>query len=161
MAQGPASPALSQQARTADPPFVAKFVFKVDGIQIGAFTEVSGLSVEVDVEELVEGGQNQFVHKLPGRMKWPNIVLKCGVTQADPLFAWFATSSGDGFVGAGNCLERRDGEVAVLDAAGSTVRSWQFTAAYPVRWSGPTLAASSADLAVEELEIAHHGFSSG
>lgn len=152
---------MAQASRTADPPFTGKFVFSVDGVEIGAFTEVSGLSVEVDVEEIAEGGQNQFVHKLPGRMKWPNIVLKCGVTQADPLFAWFATSSGDGFSGAGNRLARKNGEVAVLDATGGTVRRWQFSAAYPVRWSGPTLAASSTDLAVEELEIAHHGFSSG
>lgn len=152
---------MAPQARTADPPFVGRFTFSVDGVEIGAFTEVSGLSVEVDVEELTEGGQNQFVHKLPGRMTWPNLVLKAGVTQADPLFAWFAKSSGDGFAGAGNKLERTTGAVTVFDAAGSPVREWKFAGAYAVRWSGPTLAASSTDLAVEELEIAHHGFSSG
>ena len=152
---------MAPQARTADPPFVGRFTFSVDGVEIGAFTEVSGLSVDVDVEELNEGGQNQFVHKLPGQMKWPNLVLKAGVTQADALFAWFAKSSGDGFAGTGNKLERTTGAVTVFDVTGSPVREWKFAGAYPVRWSGPTLAASSTDLAVEELEIAHHGFSSG
>jgi phage tail-like protein len=145
-------------SRTMDPPFVGKFVFTVDGQTIGAFTEVSGLSVQIDVEELVEGGQNQFTHKLPGRMKWPNLVLKRGITNSDNLFEWFQKSSGDGFAGAGNKIHRRRGAVTLMDAASKQVRVWEFTEAYPVKWSGPKLAASSRDLAVEELEVSHCGF---
>ena len=145
-------------SRTMDPPFAGKFVFSVEGLTIGAFTEVSGLSVSIDVEELAEGGQNQYTHKLPGRMKWPNLVLKRGITETDNLFQWFATSSGDGFAGAGNKIERRAGRVELRDAAGRTVRKWEFTGAYPVKWSGPKLAASARDLAVEELEVCHSGF---
>lgn len=141
--------------RTPDPAHAGRFTFSVGGVTIGTFTEVSGLSVEVSVEELTEGGQNQFVHKLPGPMTWPNIVLKAGITQADHLFAWLAKSSGDGFEGK---LERTTGHIAVCDAAGEPVREWSFLDAFAVRWAGPTLAASSSDLAVEELEIAHHGF---
>jgi phage tail-like protein len=141
-----------------DPPFVAKFVFTVDGLTIGAFTEVSGLTVQIDVEELAEGGQNQFTHKLPGRMKWPNLVLKRGITNTDNLFEWFQRSSGNGFADAGNQLQRRRGAVTLMDSTGTAVRTWEFTEAYPVKWSGPKLAASSRDLAVEELEVAHCGF---
>src|SRR5207248_325724 len=97
---------------------------------IGAFTEVSGLSVSIDVEELAEGGQNQYTHKLPGRMKWPNLVLKRGITETDNLFQWFATSSGDGFAGAGNKIERRTGRVELRDATGLPVRRpWWLIAA--------------------------------
>jgi phage tail-like protein len=148
-------------SRTMDPPFVGRFVFTVDGLTIGAFTEVSGLSVQIDVEELPEGGQNQFVHKLPGRMKWPNLVLKRGITNSDNLFEWFQRSSGDGFAGAGNALERRNGAISLADAKGRMVRTWRFTQAYPVKWTGPRFSASSRDLAVEELEVCHHGFRSG
>lgn len=149
---------MSNGQRTADPPFAGQFIVHIDGLEIGAFTEVSGLSVEVEVEELSEGGHNQFVHKLPGRMKWPNIVLKRGVTESDSLFEWLNRSSGDGFAGAGNKLERCEGEIVLVDAARKPVRRWQFAGAYAVRWNGPTLAASSTDLATEELEIAHDGF---
>jgi phage tail-like protein len=142
-----------------DPPFAGKFVFTVDGLTIGAFTEVSGLSVQIEVEELAEGGQNQYTHKLPGRMKWPNLVLKRGITNTDNLFAWFAKSSGDGFSGNGNRIERHNGAVTLMNAAGKAVRTWKFTGAYPVKWSGPKLAASARDLAVEELEVCHRGFS--
>jgi phage tail-like protein len=143
---------------TARPPFSGRFVFTVDGVEIGAFTEVSGLSAELEVEEVVEGGQNQFVHKLPGRMTWPSIVLKCGVTSSERLFEWFARSSGEGFAAQGDKLERSDGAVVLVDAAGEPVRTWTFADAFPVKWTGPTLAASASDVAVEELEIAHHGF---
>ena len=148
------------QARTPDPPFTGQFVFKVEGVgEIGAFTECSGLSVEVEVEELKEGGQNHFSHKLPGRMKWPNIVLKRGVIDNDNLFEWFRKSSGQGFAGEGNKVARTHGEVALLDAKRARIRAWHFVGAFPVKWAGPTFAASGNNVAVEELEIAHHGFS--
>lgn len=149
------------KARTVDPPFVGRFVFMVDTMTIGAFTEVSGLSVQIDVEDLAEGGQNQYTHKLPGRMKWPNLVLKRGITDSDNLFQWFQKSSGEGFTAQKNLIKPLNGALKLLDSAGRDVRVWRFTGAYPVKWTGPRFAASSRDLAVEELEVCHRGFSSG
>jgi phage tail-like protein len=37
------------------------------------------------------------------------------------------------------------------------VRVWVFAGAFPVKWQGPTLNASSANAATEVLEIAHLG----
>jgi phage tail-like protein len=101
--------------RLPDAPFTGKFVFSVDGVHIGAFSEVSGLQVEVEVEEVQEGGQNHFVHKLPGRMSWPPLVLKRGIADTDSLFEWFAETSGEGFAGNGHKLERKEGEVVLFD----------------------------------------------
>ena len=145
-------------SRAPDPPFTAHFTLTVDGVEIGAFTEVSGLSVTVNVEEVVEGGQNQFVHRLPKGLKWQNIVLKRGITNSDGLFDWLAKSSGEGFEGGGNQLKPKNATIKVLDGQGGTVRSWTVEGAFPVKWSGPRLAASSRDLAVEELEVCHRGF---
>jgi len=144
-----------------DPPFVGRFVFTVDGITIGAFTEVAGLSVQIDTEELAEGGQNQYTHKLPGRMKWPNLVLKRGITDTDSLFEWIAKCSGEGLDSANSKVERHHGSVKLLDTAGKTVRKWDFEDAYPVKWTGPKLAVASKDLATEELEVCHCGFKPG
>lgn len=149
---------MSNAPRSMDPPFVGRFKFEVDGVTIGAFTEVSGLSVQIETEELPEGGQNQYTHKLPGRMKWPNLVLKRGVTDSDGLFEWFASCSGEGLAANGNQITVRQGSVSLLDASGNVVRRWNFADAYPVKWTGPRLAASSRDLAVEELEVCHCGF---
>ena len=145
-------------ARTNDPPFAGKFLFEIDGTTIGAFTEVSGLSVQIDVEELAEGGQNAHTHKLLGRMKWPNLILKRGLTDTDALFEWLLTASGEGLTGAGNKVVPRNGKISVLDAAGKPFRTWSIMQAKPVKWTGPRLAATSRDLAIEELEVCHSGF---
>ena len=136
----------------------ATFMFEVDGVEIGRFSEVSGLQVEVEVEDLEEGGENSFVHKLPGRMKWPNIMLKRGITQNDSLLTWLSKSSGEQFSASGNTLTRSTAAITLLGPSGTRLRSWEFNGAFPVKWSGPTFAASSSDMAMEELEIAHHGF---
>ena len=149
------------EAHTVDPPFVGKFKFEIDGTNIGAFTEVSGLAVQLDVEELAEGGQNGYTHKLLGRMKWPNLVFKRGVTDTDALFEWLMTASGEGLTKEGNKVTPRNGKISVVDAAGKTMRSWTILEAKPVKWTGPRLAASSRDLAIEELEVCHSGFRSG
>ncbi len=135
-----------------------KFLFEVDGVEVGRFTEVSGLSVEVGVETYEEGGENGFVHKLPGRMSWPNIVLKQGVTRGDQLFKWLAKSSGEGFSGQGNKLTRTTAAIVLLGLDGTALRRWEVADAFAVKWTGPSFTTSSTDPASEEIEIAHHGF---
>ncbi len=136
----------------------ATFMFEVDGVEIGRFMDVGGLEVTVGVEEIEEGGENNYVHKLPGRMTWPNISLKRGITQNDSLLAWLNKSSGEQFAASGNKLTRSTAAITLLGPSGQRLRSWEFNGAFPVRWKGPEFAANSSDTAVEELEIAHHGF---
>lgn len=136
----------------------ATFLFEVDGVEIGRFMEVGGLQVDVGVEEVEEGGQNSFVHKLPGRMTWPHITLKRGITQNDTLLTWLTKSSGEQFAAQGNKLTRSTAAITLLGPGGGRLRAWEFDGAFPVRWKGPEFAAGSSDMAVEELEIAHHGF---
>jgi len=136
----------------------ATFLFEVDGVEIGRFMEVRGLEVTVETEELHEGGQNSFTHRLPGRMTWPNIVLKRGVTQNDTLLEWLNKSSGEQFAANGNKLQRSTAAVTLIGPSGTRLRSWEFDGAFPVKWTGPSFAVASSDMAVEELEITHHGF---
>jgi phage tail-like protein len=136
----------------------ATFLVEVDGVEIGRFMEVSGLEVSVGVEEVEEGGENNYVHKLPGRMTWPNITLKRGITQNDTLLEWFSKSSGEQFAANGNRLTRSTAAITLLGPAAQRLRAWEFDGAFPVKWKGPDFAVSSSDMAVEELEITHHGF---
>ena len=146
----------------SDPVTTARFSLEILPLTqrggMGVFEEVSGLRFEADVETLREGGQNQFEHKLPGALKWPNIVLKRGVIDSNKLYEWMAGTSGLGFSAASHKLERYIGTITLYEADGSALQSWTFFDAFPVRWEGPKLAASSDDIATEELEIAHHGF---
>ncbi|MET0147117.1 MAG: phage tail protein [Ilumatobacteraceae bacterium] len=136
----------------------ATFLFEVDGVEIGRFMEVSGLEVSVAVEEIEEGGENSFVHKLPGRMSWPNITLKRGITQNDTLLAWLNKSSGEQFSASGNKLARSTAAITLMGPGGQRLRAWEFDGAFPVKWKGPDFAVDSTSMAMEELEITHHGF---
>ena len=87
----------------------ATFLVEVDGVEIGRFMEISGLEVTVGVEDVEEGGENSYVHKLPGRMTWPNVTLKRGITQNDGLLSWLNKSSGEQFAAAGQQARPVDG----------------------------------------------------
>ena len=143
-----------------DPPVARYFLFEVDGVEIGVFQELSGLSVEVGVEEIREGGQNGYVRKVPGRMVWPNLVFRRGLTQSDALLNWLNKSSGEGFAASGNKLTRATGAVTALDYNGTRLRSWEFAEVFPIRWKGPDFSVGSGEALSEELEVAHHGFKS-
>ncbi|OJV26527.1 MAG: hypothetical protein BGO26_11420 [Actinobacteria bacterium 69-20] len=138
----------------------SNFLLEVDGVEIGMFASVSGLQVSVQTEDLVEGGQNGYARKLPGRMEWPNIVLSRGLIQSDNLFDWFSKTSGEGFAAAGNKLKRCTGAITAIGSDGSRMRSWNLTGCFPVRWKGPDFNVTSSDAISEELEIAHEGFRS-
>jgi phage tail-like protein len=142
------------------PQWAGQFLLHVDGKRIGTFTEVTGLSVEVETEEIKEGGQNHYVHEVPGRMKWPRIVLKRGFTDAAHLFEWFEKTSGHTFAGNRNRLDRFSAAITMLNGRGLPLRSWNFDNMYPVKWTGPTFAAGSSDVASAEIELVHHGFTS-
>jgi phage tail-like protein len=134
------------------------FMFTVDGVEIGVFREVSGLELQISTQDIPEGGQNGYVHKLPGRITWPNITFKKGLTQADNLFAWINEVSGDGFARNSNALTRKTGAIAVVDHDGSPLRSWNLIDVFPVRWSGPSFSTDNQSPLEESLEITHHGF---
>jgi phage tail-like protein len=142
----------------ADPPIAARFLLEIDGVEIGLFREVNGLQVTVEMTPIKEGGQNGFVHSLPGRMSWPNIVLKRGLTQSDNMFAWLSKSSGEGFAGAGNKVSRSTGAITAITLQGIRLRAWNLADVLPVRWKGPDFSATSSAVLEEELEISHNGF---
>ncbi|MEO5724701.1 MAG: phage tail protein [Ilumatobacteraceae bacterium] len=141
-----------------DNAYQGTFLVEVDSVELGRFSEISGLQVDIDVEEFTEGGENGFVHKLPGRMTWPNLVLKRGITKEDVFMKWLHDSVGDGMTSRGGKSKRTTAAITLLGADGARLRSWSVSDAMPVRWTGPNFAAGSTDSAVEELEIAHHGF---
>jgi phage tail-like protein len=127
-----------------------RFLVEITGVPIGAFAECSGLQIDMEPEKYEEGGENRFVHKFRNRMSHPNLVLKRGVTNEAALLQWLLDCQ--------DRVTRREGLVALVAPDATRVRAWRIKDAFPVKWQGPTLNASSNNLATETLEIAHHGF---
>lgn len=126
----------------------------------GAFQECSGLAVEMDVQEYLEGGRNDGVIRRVGRAKYQNIVLKRGMfydkgAADSSLWDWLQS-----IVSGRRPVVRYDGIVEVLSgAAGSdkVVATWVFERGLPAKIAGPTLNAQTGEVAIEELTIAHEG----
>jgi len=143
----------SKVDHVADPEGNFIFALEIDGIEVAQFLECSGLKSTTEIYELQEGGMNHRVHKLPGQSRWENLQLRYGVTNDVSLLDWRGEILNDDF-GEG-C--RRSGSIVVKNNQMDVVRRYNFLDAWPVSWEGPSFSASSAELAIECIELAHHG----
>lgn len=125
----------------------------------GGFQEVTGLELEMDVKELMEGGRNDGVIRRVGRAKFPNLVLKRGMLHpaegkvSSELWGWL-----QGIVEGRRPVARYDGVIDVLSADGQdVVATWTFERGLPAKLTGPQLNAKTGEVAIEELTLAHEG----
>lgn len=113
------------------------------------FQEASGLGAEIGLEELREGGLNEYVHRLPTGAKYGNLVLKRGYVKDSGLASWCRDAI-ESFA-----FEPRDVQVTLLDENHAPLAAWSFAGAYPVKWRLADLKAQDNALAIETLELAY------
>jgi phage tail-like protein len=125
----------------------------------GGFQECTGLEIEMDVQELQEGGRNNGTVRRVGRGKYGPIVLKRGMlfpdggTVRNELWNWMQD-----VLNGVRPVRRYDGLVEVLAAnRNDVVATWQFDRGLPQKIAGPQLNAKSGEIAIEELTIVHEG----
>jgi phage tail-like protein len=136
---------------TPDPVAELRFHVKLGSLTIGRFQECTGIAVEIEMKDYMEGGVNDYVHKLPTRVKYPNLVLKRGITHEAALLEWFWRARNN--VPA----ERQELTITLKGPGSATVRAWAFLNAYPIKWTGPQLKSASNQVATETLEVVHNG----
>jgi phage tail-like protein len=135
----------------ADPGIGLRFKVRIDGRDIGNWQKCEGLNLEYDIYQYEEGGENAYVHRLPGRVKYENIRLTRPIDgDSMTVQAWLQS------------LQLRmvpaTAQISVLDPSGETVASWNLGGVYPVRWTGPSLDVNGNQWATETLELTHNGF---
>jgi phage tail-like protein len=119
-----------------DPVGELRFRVSIDAQKgLGWFTECSGLTAEWDVYTYDEGGLNDYSHKFRGRAKYGNLTLKRGITNEPALLKWFQQCSTQAV--------RTNITVQLMGPDAKPVRTWKFVDAFPVKWQGPGLNASS------------------
>jgi phage tail-like protein len=129
---------------------VCLFVVKVPDIDtIGLFTQCSGLEMKVDVFEYAEGGNNEFVHQLPGQVSYPNLILERGLTNEDAVLKWFNATRTQ--------PQLKEVTITFQTHLQQPIRTFTFADAFPVRWTGSSAHAGASTVALETLEIAHGG----
>lgn len=139
-------------AEREDPLVGFHFSVDIQGVIKGYFTEVSGLGSEHEVIEhkVINESGHEMVLKIPGRLKWENIVLKRGITSSMDIWDWRKKVE-DGAVD-GN---RHDGSIVMFNQEFKPVARWEFKQAWPVKVTGPQPKADSNEIGIEELTLAH------
>ena len=122
-----------------------RFLISVNKHPQAAFTECDLPSIELDIEEIKEGGQNSYPHQLPGRRKAARISLKNGVGKSSLLEWYFTVLSGT--------IKRESVTVALLDSMQDTVMTWELEGAFPFKWTGPQLRSGENSIAIQTLDL--------
>lgn len=133
------------------------FYFTVDfgrgeGDDDHKFQEVTGLSTEVTLEEYKEGGLNEYVHRLPNGVKYPNLTLKRGLFNDSAITEWCRNAI-ENFV-----FEPTTVKITLLNPEGNPLASWDFIRAYPVKWSISDFKSMDNSLVIEALELTYSSF---
>ncbi|MBK8454770.1 MAG: phage tail protein [Thiofilum sp.] len=133
-------------ATRKDPYKNFRFLIEIDGIVQAGFSDCSGFGSNVEVVEYREGGDPNYVRKLPGKTSYPDITLKWGITDSRELYDWHALAL-DGSV------ERRNGSIVLLDDRGQEAVRWNFFGAWPSKYDAPDFSAKGNDVAVDSLTL--------
>lgn len=146
----PAAPS-AQPGNWVDPYRAYNFKLLINNVTEGHFTEVIGLGVTVERISYREAGNSATVRAIPGRVTYPPVSLRYGLTSSMDLWEWLI-SAVEGRV------SRRNVSVVMLDSSGTAeVTRWNLVNAWPQEWYGAPLDAMSREVAIETLVLAHEG----
>jgi len=124
--------------------------------QDAAFQEVSGITKEMTVEEVVCGGENRFKYRLPNVVTSQNLVLKRAlIPDGSELADWCAATMDDDLAYA---IETHDISVSLLDKDGDVSIMWTFYKAYPIKYSISDLKSQENEIVMESIEFAYTYF---
>ena len=138
-------------AEKPDPALSVCFSVTIDDEELGSFNSCDGLGCEVVIEQREEGGNNGFIWQLPTRIKYGNVKLTRPVGKdSAKLTAWLASFA--------TGVSRQTATISARGSNDEVVASWSLDGVIPVRWSGPQLSLDSPKVAIETVELAHHGF---
>ena len=113
------------------------------------FRKVSGLSMTVETENVVEGGQNLYTQQLPQRVSHGNLVLERGMVVGSPLNLEFNASLSTFKFTTSNVL------ITLLGESKLPLAAWLFMKAWPVKWATSDLDAEQPGLVIDTMELAY------
>ncbi len=116
------------------------------------FQSVSGLQASLETEEIAEGGENRFKHKLPLRTSYSNLVLKRGLNTNKKLYNWCQD--------AVNGLDISPSPITIqlLNENNEPLSTWNIVNAYPIKWEVSDFNAEESNIVIETLELSYSYF---
>jgi phage tail-like protein len=129
------------------------FTVEVAGAKT-TFTDVGGLSIEVGVvDQQVTGPMGDTISlKVMGTTSYGDITLKRNFSKDRTFYDWAQE-----VVQGKHSTIRRNGAIALHGMDGAETGRWEFTMAWPKKWSVSDLDVGSDDPMVEEVTLAIEG----
>jgi phage tail-like protein len=124
----------------------------------GIFKECKGFKTTQDVVEACEVTPQKWGQasrgavvrtKIPGNVKYTNIILSRGLSASKTLWKWFEAVEEGGWG-----KQRRDGSLNIYDQSGTLQARYEFSRAWPASYRVADFNAEGAELEIEEIEIA-------
>ena len=145
-------PAFAERERPKDARAGYYFVLDVPGRMQGFFTEVSGIGSENEVLEhkVVDETGREMVVKIPGRLRFPDMTLRRGITSNLDFWTWRKMVEDGDYEGA-----RVNGSITMYDPYQMPVAQWNFENAWPKKITGPQPKSDSEPLGLEELVLVY------
>lgn len=117
------------------------------------FQEVSGLTMEIETEEIHDGAAPGFSYKFPKRAKYSNLVLKRGMLKSSALIKYFENAFDSYFNQFNFSFSACTIVVQLMDENNNPLSSWQVNNAFPVKWQISEFKANANEIVVETLEF--------
>lgn len=116
------------------------------------FQEVSGLSVEIEMESLNEGGEHRFVHQLPVRSKFGNVTLKRGKFLGSGILHWCRKAIDEFEFKPANVM------ISLLNSDHIPLYNWYLINAIPKQLEVSGFNAENSEIVVETLVLSYQYF---
>jgi phage tail-like protein len=127
----------------------ARFELTVDGHSLAVFSELVGISSEVDIEDvrLDSKRKHKVLKKLPGKRTPPTVTLKRGMTRNIELAAWHE------LVILGDVAARKNVTLTMYDTTGDPVVRYHLTNAWPSKLEIGALKAGASSVLMETVTL--------
>ena len=123
-----------------------------------SFQKVAGIGSSIAMRKFNEGGQDLFVHCLPDRVEYENLVLERGLVliPSIPIKGKISSPVTKLFEDAMGNMEFNPCHVLVIlhGKVGFPLAAWLFRNAFPVKWKISDLNASDEAIVVDHMELA-------
>ncbi len=128
--------------------------FDLDGLKSNdhLFQEVSGIEAELETETVKEGGENRFVHTLPIRSKYSDLILKRGLLTESKVIEW-CKDAVENLI-----IQPITIRVHLLNEKSESLQTYSFVNAWPKKWSISSFNAEDSKVVVETMVIVYQYF---
>jgi phage tail-like protein len=127
----------------------ARFSITIDGYEIAQFSELSGITTEVEPVKFMESSDKEIIMKqLPGTTTPGKIVLKRGKNNSMELWSWHEAVLNGDIVAA-----RKSASLVMYNYDGKPVARYHLEHAWPSKIEIGALKAGSSEVLMETVTI--------